>query len=109
MRTPTAALEARLAAALARGHRAGIHLTPHEVLGLIGLGVLVATGYWVSLRVRPYVTCRRCRGTGKVRGFFFAWARNFCPKCDGYGVVPRLGICLLSAANRPSLPRGAVR
>jgi hypothetical protein len=100
----------QLITALAHGRRPpGIHLTPHLVLGLIGLGALLAAGYWISLRVRPYVTCRRCHGAGKVRGFFFAWARDFCPKCGGYGIVPRLGTCLLSAANRPRDTREATR
>jgi hypothetical protein len=110
MRMPTAALDLRLATARAHDRPAvGIHLTPHQILALVGLGVLLAAGYWISLRVRPFATCRRCHGTGKVGGFFFAWARDFCPKCDGYGIVPRLGTFLLSAQNRPQVPGGAVR
>jgi hypothetical protein len=82
---------------------------PGVIAAAIVLGLLLAVGYLVSLRLNPYTTCHKCHGTGRVRGIFFSWARDFCPKCDGYGIVPRLGTFLLSAQNRPQVPGGAVR
>lgn len=87
----------------------GLHLTMHAILVLAGLAVLFLVAYRVSLRLRPHVTCRKCRGTGKVRGVFFTWSRAWCPKCGGDGVVPRLGTCLLATPNRPHVAKGPIR
>jgi hypothetical protein len=84
-------------------------MTPHQALRLAVLGAILAIGYWISLRARPYVTCRRCRGTGKVRGSLFAWARDFCWKCGGTGLVPRLGTYLCVSARRAGPARGQYR
>jgi hypothetical protein len=89
--------------------RAGVHLTPRLVLGLAAVCVVLAGGYWVSLRVRPHVTCRRCLGTGRVRGFFFAWARDVCRRCDGTGLVPRLGTYLGGSGRWAGPARGPYR
>lgn len=92
--------------ASARSHpRLGVHLTPHLILCLAVVVAALAIAYLISLRLRPYVTCRRCHGVGKVRGFFFSWARDFCPKCGGDGIVPRLGSYLLAAAYQPRMLR----
>ena len=88
---------------------AGIHVTPRLILGIAVVVTALAVAYRVSLRLRPHVTCRKCHGTGKVKGVFFTWARGWCPKCGGDGVVPRLGTCLLGAANRPRAPRRTTR
>jgi hypothetical protein len=82
-----------------------VHLTPRLILGIAVVVIVLAVAYRVSLWLLPYVTCRRCDGTGKVRGFFFSWGRDFCPKCGGDGIVPRLGTCLLGASNRSRPPR----
>ena len=54
----------------------------------------------VSLWQRPFVTCRRCNGTGRVSGTLFFWSRGFCMRCGGTGLCPRLGTLLLDALTR---------
>jgi hypothetical protein len=66
---------------------------------VIGLLVLWCVVYRVSLWLHPFTMCRRCGGTGKVSGFL-SWTRAFCGKCDGRGLVPRLGTHLLDLKGR---------
>ncbi len=59
-------------------------------LGVIGLAAAWFVVYRVSLWLHPFTMCRRCGGSGITRGFL-PWSRAFCRKCDGRGLVPRLG------------------
>jgi hypothetical protein len=59
-------------------------------LAVTGLAAASVLAYRVSLWLHPFTLCRRCGGTGVTAGFF-PWSRAFCRKCDGHGLVPRLG------------------
>jgi hypothetical protein len=59
-------------------------------LAVIGLAAAWCAVYRVSLWLHPFTLCRRCGGSGITRGFL-PWSRAFCRKCDGRGLVPRLG------------------
>ncbi|GII05460.1 hypothetical protein [Planobispora takensis] len=54
-------------------------------LVLISLAALYGAGYAISLRLHPYKACRRCRGSGKHRGWFFTDAFRACDACSGTG------------------------
>lgn len=91
-----------LALRKAPGQFAGphLHLTLHDILILAGVAVLCLAGYRISLWIHPNRRCRPCGGTGKARGVIFTWARSYCRKCDGDGMVPRLGTLLIGGAGR---------
>jgi DnaJ-class molecular chaperone len=48
-------------------------------------------GYWVSLKINPYVTCSRCKNNPRRKGLIFGYAHRVCPKCQGTGQQPRWG------------------
>ena len=81
-----------------------LHLSAHTIGVLVGvlavLAVLCLIAYRISLSIHPNRPCRPCKGTGKARGVFFIWARSHCRKCDGDGMVPRLGTLLIGGAGR---------
>ncbi|GII03103.1 hypothetical protein [Planobispora takensis] len=54
-------------------------------LVLISLAALYGAGYALSIRLHPYRACRRCRGSGKHRGWFFTDAFRACDACGGTG------------------------
>jgi hypothetical protein len=70
----------------------GAHVPSKTTLLLIVIGVAAVCYfvYRVSLWLHPFVMCRRCGGSGKIIGFL-SWSRAFCYKCNGTGLVPRLG------------------
>src|SRR5215217_2483812 len=59
---------------------------PLVLLGIIGIGVYVA-----SCLFNPMVTCRKCRGQPRPRGWLFSHAHHLCPRCEGSGHQARLG------------------
>jgi hypothetical protein len=73
-------------------HALAAHALDRPVLwlALTGLGLAWFAVYRVSLWLHPFTMCRRCGGSGITRGFL-PWSRAFCRKCDGRGLVPRLG------------------
>jgi hypothetical protein len=75
------------------------------VLG--GLCLLLAGAYVVSLRVHPWVACRRCKG-GRVHGAFWSRAFGECGACGGRGRRPRLGVRVFQR-ERASLLDGRKR
>jgi hypothetical protein len=79
-------------AAAASQHVPAAHALSHAVLWLAVIGLAAAwfAVYRVSLWLHPFTMCRRCAGSGITRGFL-PWSRAFCRKCDGRGLVPRLG------------------
>lgn len=68
-----------------------LHLTPHVLLTLIGIAIVICIAYRISLRCHPHRVCRYCAGTGKVSGTVFWWSRSVCPRCGGNGLAPRVG------------------
>jgi hypothetical protein len=77
-----------------------LHLSLRAILVLAGLALLFLAAYRISLWIHPNRRCRPCKGTGKARGVIFTWARSYCRKCDGDGMVPRLGTLLIGGAGR---------
>jgi DnaJ-class molecular chaperone len=57
---------------------------------LILAAIVCAAGYWVSLKVWPETTCKRCSGGGRNAG---SNAKRFgtCKRCAGTGRRQRLG------------------
>ena len=93
MVTANTAPELTLALAHAAGSRAAAAHAPGEAALCLAVAALGAGGWllWrVSLWLHPFTTCRRCGGSGITAGFL-PWTRAFCRKCDGRGLVPRLG------------------
>jgi hypothetical protein len=70
----------------------GAHTVGHAelFLAIIALAALSWLVYRVSLWLHPFASCRRCGGSGQIRGFL-PWSRAFCYKCNGRGLVPRFG------------------
>jgi hypothetical protein len=93
MVTVKVAPELSLALAQAAGRAAPAAHVPGRVAAGLVLAGLAAAGwlvYRVSLWLHPFAMCRRCGGTGIITGFL-PWSRAFCCKCNGRGLVPRLG------------------
>ena len=93
MVTATVTPEHGLALASAASRHAPAAHAPGPVvlwLAVIGLAAAWLLVYRVSLWLHPFTMCRRCGGSGITRGFL-PWSRAFCRKCDGRGLVPRLG------------------
>jgi DnaJ-class molecular chaperone len=53
--------------------------------------VVLAAGYFVSLRLHPLARCDRCKGTGRHVGSVYTYAFRRCRKCGGFGRKDRLG------------------
>jgi DnaJ-class molecular chaperone len=62
---------------------------------LIVIAAACAAGYYVSLRIWPETSCKRCGGSGRNAG---STARRFgrCKRCAGSGSKPRLGTRILT-------------
>jgi DnaJ-class molecular chaperone len=58
---------------------------------LIGIVIVAAVGYYVSLRIHPFVKCGLCKGTGRHFGTVYKNAHRKCRKCGGTGRRDRLG------------------
>ena len=74
---------------------------------LIVLGVLVAIGYLISLRLHPFTRCPACRGLGtpgRPRGYFYGYAHRRCRRCAGTNRQERLGTRLGLGGRREHLP-----
>ena len=52
---------------------------------LILLLALVTVGYVLTVITWPFVTCRRCSGTGKTRSWINPRTHRLCRRCDGTG------------------------
>lgn len=59
--------------------------TTTVVLSTLGLLVLLAVAYAVSIRLHPYRPCRRCGESGKHRGTVFRSSFRACYRCGGTG------------------------
>jgi hypothetical protein len=105
MLTAKVAPELSLALARAAGqHALAVHVPSRAGLWLAVTGLAAACWlvYRVSLWLHPFAMCRRCGGTGVIAGFL-PRSRAFCYKCDGRGLVPRLGT--RAVGLRARLPR----
>lgn len=89
-----------LASAASR-HAPAAHAPGHATLWLAVTGLAAAwfAVYRVSLWLHPFTLCRRCGGSGITAGFL-PWTRAFCRKCDGRGLVPRLGTMTVGLGGR---------
>lgn len=66
---------------------------------LIIIAAAWAAGYYVSLKIWPETSCKRCGGGGRNAG---STARRFGRRrCDGTGRKPRLGTRVLTRRDRP--------
>lgn len=55
------------------------------------IGIIVAAGYYISLRVHPLTKCKACSGGGRFYGRIYTHAYQRCGKCGGTGRADRLG------------------
>jgi DnaJ-class molecular chaperone len=58
---------------------------------LVILGIAVAAGYFVSLRIHPLKRCRTCNMTGRHFGAVYSYSYRPCRTCGGTGRRDRLG------------------
>lgn len=75
-----AAIAGHLSTPDAPGHGPGLHLTGPLVVTLL----VVTIGYILAVACWPYVRCRRCTGTGRLRSPL-GHAHRLCPRCTGSG------------------------
>jgi len=66
---------------------------------LVLVALVCGAGYWVSLKVWPETSCKRCDGSGRNAG---SNARRFgrCKGCAGTGRKPRAGTRMLERRDR---------
>jgi hypothetical protein len=62
-----------------------------HVAGLIVAAVLLAIGYWGSVRFNPRIAHRSCNGTGRSHGWIYTWTYHRCAGCGGSGRSIRYG------------------
>jgi hypothetical protein len=55
------------------------------------LALVMAVGYYESLKLHPNRNCPACRGTGKHRGWLWFYSHRQCTRCVGTGRQVRLG------------------
>lgn len=65
---------------------------------LILITVLVTLGYLLVCGIWPFRACRRCQGTGRLRGPMRGI--RLCVRCDGTGLRLRFGRRLWNASRR---------
>jgi hypothetical protein len=54
--------------------------------------VVVALGYYLSLRIHPTTRCKRCNASSRHSDLLYSErARHACPNCHGSGRQRRLG------------------
>ena len=59
--------------------------------GLVLAALVLAIGYFASIRLHPRINCRKCRGRGRFTGFIYTWTWRWCHKCLGSGRKVRWG------------------
>jgi hypothetical protein len=62
-----------------------------HAVGLILALIVLAIGYWISLRLSPRAPHGACGGTGRSHGWVFTSAHHKCAGCGGSGRVIRGG------------------
>jgi len=58
---------------------------------LILVAVALLAAYWAACAFWPYLSCKRCGGSGKLRNPFSGRGWRTCPRCTGKGRRVRLG------------------
>jgi len=58
---------------------------------LVIMAIVVAGGYFVSLRIHPLKRCRTCKMQGRHFGGVYKYAYRRCRTCGGTGRQDRLG------------------
>ena len=59
---------------------------------IILIVVVVALGYYLSLRIHPTTRCKRCNASSRHYDLVYSErARHACPDCHGSGRRQRLG------------------
>lgn len=81
---------------------------------IIGIALIVALGYYLSLRIHPLTKCKRCNGAARHYNLVYSERRPVCPACGGTGRQERLGVRLfrggtsrLAGTRGPPGPRPA--
>lgn len=62
---------------------------PHGAITLLALTLLITFGYLLSVWARPFKTCRRCHGYGRIPTRTGRGRPRPCRKCRGHGLRPR--------------------
>jgi DnaJ-class molecular chaperone len=55
------------------------------------IAIILAVGYFVSLRIHPLKKCPTCKMTGRHFGGFYTYSYRRCRTCDGTGRRDRFG------------------
>lgn len=58
---------------------------------LVVIALLVAIGYFVSLRIHPLRRCPTCKMQGRHFGSVYSYSYRRCRACGGTGRKDRLG------------------
>lgn len=58
---------------------------------LIGIIIVAAIGYFISLRVHPLTRCGACKGNSRHYGTIYSHSFRRCRRCGGTGRQDRLG------------------
>ena len=58
---------------------------------VILIAIVIAIGYFVSLRIHPLRKCPTCKMTGRHFGSVYSYSYRRCRTCDGTGRRDRLG------------------
>ena len=66
-----------------------VHTPAHPAFILFALVLLVTLGYLARVLLRPFKTCRRCEGMGRIRTRSGRGRPKPCPRCAGRGIRPR--------------------
>lgn len=80
-----------------------------QLLIVIAVAAAAGAGYYAwSLRIHPWVSCRRCKGGRRVDRVF-RYASGSCTRCGGRGRLPRLGIRVLTPGRAKAMtaPKGS--
>jgi hypothetical protein len=75
--------------------------TEDIVLWLLVVVSILIGGYYVSLKLNPWVKCSKCHGQPRIKGSVFSHAHHTCPKCEGSGQQVRWGNSMLRKPNKP--------
>jgi len=59
---------------------------------IILIVIVVALGYYVSLRIHPTTRCKRCDSGNRHYDLVYSDRRHVCPSCRGTGRQERLGV-----------------
>jgi ribosomal protein L40E len=78
-----------------------MHALAHPAFTLPALAILVTLGYLARIALKPFKTCRRCHGTGRIvkRGILRQHL-TLCRLCHGKGLRPRAIHAALRGARK---------